>query len=126
MTIITVSMQWEIEEGFNYHVTASEEVPIGGMLYARQHLHALCREHRQAVQAAVDAYCQRKLHLSEVRGHLAWAASEIANAEKYKDKPRYSIQEGIARKSAAQRQAAASEAQAQADAIEVNEGWLPW
>ena len=126
MTTITVSMQWEIEEGFNYHVTASEEVAAAEVAETQQHLHDLCREHRQAVQAAVDAYCQRRLHLSGAESHLAWAASELASIERHKDYPSYNIRNDVSRKSAAQKQAAAREEQAKADAIEVDEDWLPW
>lgn len=126
MTQITVSMEWEIEEGFRYHVTASEEVPAHGIPYGRQRLHNLCREHRQIVQAAVAAYNQRGLHQRTAMGHAGWAANELASIEEHKGHPHYSIQDGVSRKSAARRQIAAGEAQAKADAITVDEDWLPW
>lgn len=125
MITVTVSMEWEVGEDFRYRITASEEGKAVDLAETRQHLHDQCRQHKQAVQAAIDAYYRHKTLESNARFSAGCAGDYSEQAKAFKrDGKRQSAQ--IKRNAAATSQAQANKAQAEADAIEVDEDWLPW
>lgn len=125
MTTVTVLMEWEVGEDFRYRITAGEEGKAIDLAETRQYLHDQCRQHRQAVQAAIDAYYRHKM-LEDSAGFSAGCAETyLEQAEEFERDGRSQVAQ-LQRNAAAEHQARANKAQAEADAIEVDEDWLPW